>query len=485
MDGHPYRWVTIQAILSLVEDHLPGIRKDFPRGLELSERPGGFPVAHFLQTDAEDELNSRVVKDISSGRTTVIALPNPARPFPCDLVKQILIRDKEIDWNLVEEFASHFPNAKIASDNILLVRGLLENRILLLCLKKRWNVQYGFHPGRPPVAVPFDAKGVPSEQSEFGHPDVALLLTCLSFYYAGLTPVQFREGLRHVLGSADPAAEYDRWTQGFNSLPEHLSHWNTINTDHQQQFDELWNRLRLNRSVLDHYMNTFVFPAHARQFEVKIQASGWDLPLLPVSSSSDPSHLTTGFPHAISTGFSGTNDNRMLLPLTIKQDDLESLHQTNAEVLTYLLQPRNREYHRAPWRTKREERLLEDLSCKGIRVFIDAGAYVLEQDNDTLVKTWLAKDTRAQAAVYFGADSRAWVQYRNNKQAPLVATPFAEALDECLVYLDEAHTRGVDLKLPPHARGALTLALGQTKDHTVQGESVCCPWAPSPWPAVP
>jgi hypothetical protein len=470
LDGHPYRWVTIQAILSLVEDHLPGIQNDFPRGLELAERLGGFPVAHFLQKAAEDELTNRVAKEIISGKTTVLALANPTRPFPSPLVKQILTCDKGIDSNLVEEFASHFPNAKIASDNILLVRGLLEKRILLLCLKKRWNVQYGFHPGRPPVAVPFDAKGVPSEQSEFGHPDVALLLTCLSFYYAGLTPTQFREGLRHVLGSGDPAAEYDRWTQGFRGLPEHLSHWNTINIDHQQQFDELWGKLRLNRGVLDHYMNTFVFPAHARQFEVKIQASGWDLPLLPLSSSSDPSPVSTSFPRAISTGFSGTNDNRMLLPLTIKQDDLESLHQTNAEVLTYLLQFRNRAYHRAPWRTNREEEFLEDLSRKGIRVLIDAGAYILEQDNETLIKAWLAKDTRAQAAVYFDADSRAWVHYRNNKKAPLVATPFAEALDECLVYLDEAHTRGVDLKLPRRARGALTLALGQTKDHTVQGK---------------
>ncbi|KAH6856123.1 hypothetical protein B0I37DRAFT_317555 [Chaetomium sp. MPI-CAGE-AT-0009] len=466
LDGHPYRWATIQAILSLVDDHLPGIQNDFPRGLELSERPGGFPVAHFLQREAEDELNSRIARDISSGRTAVLALTNQARPFPCALAERILACDERVDSNLVEEFAGHFPNAKIASDNILLVRGLLEKRILLLCLKKRWNVQYGFHPGRHPVAVPFEAKGVPSEQSEFGHPDVALLLTCLSFYYSGLTPAQFREGLQRVLGSEDPAAEYERWTQGFTCLPEHLSHWNAINLDHQPQFDQLWSILRLNRNVLNHYMNTFVFPAHARQFEVKIQASGWDLPLLPLSP--DPSHVSAVSPRAISTGFSGTNDNRMLLPLTIKQDDLESLHQTNAEVLTYLLQPRNQEYHCAPWRTDKEERLLEELSRQGIRVLIDAGAYILEQDNETLVKAWLAKDTRAQAAVYFGNDNRAWVHYRNNKKAPLVATPFAEALNECVVYLDEAHTRGVDLKLPRYARGALTLALGQTKDHTVQ-----------------
>jgi hypothetical protein len=50
-----------------------------------------------------------------------------------------------------------------------------------------------------------------------------------------------------------------------------------------------------------------------------------------------------------------------------------------------------------------------------------------------------------------------------------LASTFADDLSECLVYLDEAHTRGTDLKLPPRAVGALTLGLGQTKDHTVQG----------------
>lgn len=55
------------------------------------------------------------------------------------------------------------------------------------------------------------------------------------------------------------------------------------------------------------------------------------------------------------------------------------------------------------------------------------------------------------------------------KKVPLVATPFADNLAQCLVFLDEAHCRGTDLKLPQGAKGALTLALGQTKDQTVQG----------------
>ncbi|KAK5705789.1 hypothetical protein LTS12_028255, partial [Elasticomyces elasticus] len=58
--------------------------------------------------------------------------------------------------------------------------------------------------------------------------------------------------------------------------------------------------------------------------------------------------------------------------------------------------------------------------------------------------------------------------YRFGNTIPLLATPFADDLTDCLVYLDEAHTRGTDLKLPANAKAALTLGLNQTKDHTVQ-----------------
>ena len=328
-------------------------------------------------------------------------------------------------------------------------------------------MQYRLHPNKHPIAVPFDAKGVPSEQAEFGHPDVSILFTCLAFYYSGLNLPQFREGLQHVLKSDDPAAAYDRWTYGSDTLPEALHHWNVINGDDKGQVEELWRHLRLNRNVLDHYMNNFVFPAHAKQFSVKLQASGWDLPLFSKSRLGEETSC------AKTTGFSGTNDNKMTLPLNIKQDDLLSLRQTNAEVLTYVLQGRNRQYNLAAWQGKRltEEELLRRIAGMEIRILIDAGAYILEMDNHTLIRVWLDIDTQAKGAVYFGADNRAWIQYRGGKDVvPLLATPFAENLDECFMYIDEAHTRGTDLKLSQKARGALTLALGQTKDHTMQGK---------------
>ncbi|KAH7323576.1 hypothetical protein BKA65DRAFT_511056 [Rhexocercosporidium sp. MPI-PUGE-AT-0058] len=462
VDGHPHRWGAAQILLSLVEDHLPDLQRDFPQSIEVVKRQGGFPMIHLLRRDVEDALLHRIIEDICDGRISFLRVANSTASRHD--IKRVLSQEN-LDFELMDHVLGLFSDKTSARKTILLIRGLLLNRILLLCLKKRWNVQYGLHPNRQPIAVPFDAKGVPSEQAEFGHPDVSILFTCLAFYYAGLSISQFREGLQHVLKSDDPAAEYDRWTCVSDTLPQALHHWNVINGDDQGQVEELWRHLRLNRSVLDHYMNNFVFPAHAKQFGTKLQASGWDLPLFSKSGLGD------GISCARTTGFSGTNDNKMMLPLNIKQDDLPSLCQTNAEVLTYILQSRNRRYKRAAWQGKRltEVELLREMAGMEVRILIDAGAYILEMNNRNLVRAWLDIDTGAKAAVYFGADNRAWVQYRGGKEVvPLLATPFAENLDECLVYIDEAHTRGIDLKLPQRARGAITLALGQTKDHTMQ-----------------
>ncbi|KAH8725994.1 hypothetical protein GQ44DRAFT_771576 [Phaeosphaeriaceae sp. PMI808] len=466
VDGHPHRWQIVQSLLSLLRDHLPELRRLYPRGVEVIERGKGFPMIHILQSNVEEALHQRIVGEICAGRTSFLRFADSnSINHNADVFK--VLEDTQLDKKILKRSAALFVNKDIASKILLLVRGLLRNRILLLCLKKRWNVQYGLHPGRDPIAVPFEAKGIPSEQAEFGHPDAAIIFTCLAFYLTGVNQVQFSEALRHVLSSPDPASEYDRWTSSCDDLPETLYHWNAINVDDQSQVESLWKYLRTSKSVLDHYMNHFVFPIHGKQFAIKLQASGWDLPLF--SRFENPETSTR---KAKTTGFSGTNDNKAMLPLTIKQDDLPSLHQTNAEVLTYLLQGRNREYCVAAQGSKRlsEVDFLKQLEKKRIRVLIDAGAFILEMSNEALVTAWLAIDKEPQAAVYFANDNRAWVRYRHGSKAsvPLLATPLADSLENCLVYLDEAHTRGIDLKLPQEARGALTLALGQTKDHTVQ-----------------
>ncbi len=157
---------------------------------------------HFLQKDVEDNLQHRIIKDICDGRTSFLHLADSTRDTSERTIKfkiKRMLSEEKLDSKLIEQVLLFYADPGLAFKNILLVRGLLLNRILLMCLKKRWNMQYGLHPKRVPVAVPFEAKGVPSEYAEFGHPDIAILFTCLAFYYSGLTLAQFHEGLQQVL----------------------------------------------------------------------------------------------------------------------------------------------------------------------------------------------------------------------------------------------------------------------------------------------
>lgn len=462
VDGHPFRWQVIEELLSMVAHFVPDVQRRFRRSIEILDRPGWFPMMQFLKPDVVDEIHNHLLANICSGRASFLRPTAPTSPAQQSAIREVLCR-QHLDSKLYREVMTLYPHSESAAKQLLIVRGLITHKIIPTCLSKRWNIQYGLRAGGYPVAVPYESRNTPSERAEWGHPDVAIIFTCLSFYYAGLDFAQFQQGLQHVLTCEDPASQYERWISQCESLPEDLRHWNVINLEDEEQSRDLWKHLHRTQAVVNHFLNTFVFPVHARQFSVKLQASAWDIPL---PSSPAQRGVKT-------TGFSGTNDS--LLPRTIKQDDLPHLKQTNAEVLSYLLQVRNRGYQLAADRYGRrlsEAGLLGELYNRHIRILIDAGAYVIEMDNKDLARLWLEIDTDAKAAVYFGEDNRAWVMFRDKSKesAPLLTTPFVNRLSECVVYLDEAHTRGVDLKFHPFAAAVVTLSLKQTKDFTVQGE---------------
>ena len=485
VDGHPDRWRTVQAVLHLARGLLWNVREQLPDALEIDSRASnGYPSVHFLHKRAEDLLVSTLRQSLCDGHGSIIS----GKEHPEGISKGIstLISVPSISNARFASLETYMRRTGqvVQWKNLLLLRGLLVHRILILGMKKRWNVQYGLHPDRDPISVPYHAKGVPSETAEWGHPDVAILLTCLSFYYAGLSLAQLRQGLTYVLKSDDKGAEYEFWLSGTANVAESLRDCNSLNLDDDLQVVELWHCFRYSTVVIDYYLNNFVFPQHAKQFEQKLQASGWDIPLKRFSrqaqdpstdkpiwlSKNSPNGNKEGINAGITTGFSGTNDSRSMLPLTIRQNDLGSLRGTNAEVLTYLLESRNSGYVLAAKNGRRfsELDLLDLLFQQDIRIFIDAGAQILESDNLSLVQAWLKKDFRRPAAVFFNRNDKAIVYHRQGTMTPLLGSPYADDLSDCLVYLDEAHTRGTDLRLPPHAVGALTLGPGQTKDHTVQ-----------------
>ncbi|KAH7902811.1 hypothetical protein BJ138DRAFT_1021495, partial [Hygrophoropsis aurantiaca] len=288
------------------------------------------------------------------------------------------------------------------------------------------------------------------------------MLTCLSYYYGGLTEEQLIAAFRLLLNQDNPELEYENWIRLHSpgSIPEELRHPSGINLESSQQRKEyLIPIFRRNQAVINFFLSQVVFPKEAKEFPLKLVCSGWDL-------AERKSNVTTGF--------SGTNDNRYLLPLSITQHDPEHQLSTNARVLSYLLQPENQYYIRVE--NDNGERLTVDqflqvlvAQTPDIQVLLDVGAQMLDLQNKELAAHWLKLKPHAQAAVYFNEKDELAVISRDGNVELFVSSPFSQQLDQCLLYLDDAHTRGTDVKLPSGFRAAVTLGPKLAKDRLIQG----------------
>lgn len=226
---------------------------------------------------------------------------------------------------------------------------------------------------------------------------------------------------------------------------------------------DLFPRIRQSKPLVDFFLSKVVFPKEGKEFRSKISCSGWDIPARAGGQRT--------------TGFSGTNDSQSLLPLSIEQRDLTALRHTNAMVLSLLLHETNRRYLCASGvegNNLSVSELLRLISSEkpATTVLIDVGAQILEMENQQVVQTWLDIVPSAKGAVFFDANHVARLVDREGNCSDLVTSPFHRRLQECLIYFDEAHTRGIDLTIPLGARAAVTLGPRLTKDKLVQGLSL-------------
>ncbi|KAH7309856.1 hypothetical protein B0I35DRAFT_379484 [Stachybotrys elegans] len=458
------RWTIIQEMMSLVVKYATDLRQEIPQEIEMDTGSrGSFPRTRFLSERASQMMLgmlaghlftfgmrglpiSRQAPDMRDAVRIYISEPNPS-PTVVQMVE-----DSDL-W-------------RTASQSLLLVRGLLAGGILAFAFgQKRWRVNYGLDFTRVPetrLAIPYRAKDNPSPRSEFSHPDVVIALTCLAYYYGGLELETFRQTFSHLVKSDEADIEYQAWVKTSNDLPNAFRDIKGINFRDEEQFDnDVFPCFRLSKSAIDYYLAHVVFPKEMKEFPHKLSASGWDL------------GRADGLPV---TGFSGTNDSRHVLPLDVEQLDLPDQKHTNAMVLEILSGPENLVVSlvdngiTGACDTHQLLRLLVELSPE-IRVILDVGAQILELTNEQLAHEWLnlVKDKeRSQAVVFCNDDDELCALDRRGHVEPLSVSPFAKQLDVCLVFLDEAHTRGIDLKLPRDYRAAVTLGANLTKDRLVQ-----------------
>lgn len=273
VDGHPDRWKLVQTLLKLAKTNFNHLRREFPRSLEVIDRiPGAFPTVHFLDQRVKDIFIQRLTESVLRGDGGLLPVQECSRNelvFAADF-----LHHTQFDKSTALRVGQVFKEKHESRLRLLLLRGLLIHKLLLMGLSKRWNVQYGIHPLRDPIAVPFRSKGMPSDQAEFGHPDVSIMLTCLSFYNTGLTLAQFQQSLGLLLKSDEPVREFESWTSEAQKFPESLNSWTSINIDDETQCTALWDHLRLQTAVIDFFLNHFVFPRHAKTFDRKLVSSG-------------------------------------------------------------------------------------------------------------------------------------------------------------------------------------------------------------------
>eukprot|EP00835_Amoeboradix_gromovi_P000089 NODE_3_length_56144_cov_0.348184.p8 type:complete len:937 gc:universal NODE_3_length_56144_cov_0.348184:7396-10206(+) len=358
------------------------------------------------------------------------------KKYVIDLVNQLLcsIAVPEYDTDEIVDFIVN-PRTSFTFDSppLLILRGLFAYELLYHALNKRFRVNYGVDISFRYMAVPFKAKDTPTENTEFGHPDTAIVLTLLSYYQYGLSELQLTQVFELLLKLPNCYELYQKWT-GSTS---------TINLMNEEYKTRLFRDCKYNMLCIHFYLNQFVFPKELKQFPHLLVSTGWD------------------FQNAI--GFSGTNDTELLLP-NIKQNNLESLKYTNAQVLCNIL--KNLDY----FISSNEKELLDTVLEEGCQLIIDSGA-LFQDSNKQVAMKWLElawSKNDIDACLYFDDDNRLVVVDRFNRIQEYENSAYNNNLNRCLIFLDDHHTRGVDLKLPVVFKGAVTISHDMCKDKLVQ-----------------
>ncbi|QDS77180.1 hypothetical protein FKW77_001966 [Venturia effusa] len=458
VDFSPHRWIVTMGVLDVLQkcldENMGDLKQKSPDGLRVqSASIGAFPRLQILQSQAGDMLLKLVLDALLEGFSGIRAHLNTEEKTA--LFEYISKADQPPP--LQNPILASLFETEYSRMVLLLLKGIFGHGVLQYVFQhKRWRVTYGHDFSRSGQAVPYRAKDLPALRATFSHPDVTILLTCLSYYYQGLSDEQLMLCFGELLASDDPAGEYDSWVKSNDMIPNAFKHLSGINLrDQPQCTDVLFPIIRWSKPVLDFYMSRLVFPKEMKEFPQKLSSSGWDI-------ARKKSHPITGF--------SGTNDSRYLLPLSITQADLPQMIHTNATVLDCLLQTRN-SYSVIP--SPGDTNAILDLvvtSTPEIRMIIDVGALVLDWRNAEMAQRWLERvqSSTVEAVVYFDNQDELVVLTRDGRVQALQESHLLKQLDKCLVYLDQAHSRGVDLKLPSSYRAAATLGLDLKKDELVQ-----------------
>ena len=368
--------------------------------------------------------------------------------------------------------------------DVLTFRGMLAYGILLHCLKQRHRVDFGVsQSGKKRLAIPFRACDTPAERTEFGHSEIALTFTMLSYYYDGLSRNQVKAAVAKLLAMGPIAQKeiYATWFQLSKSSmsDEHrraLDNVQKIDLSNEQQLTTVFNVYRYNVEVINHWLNYIILPVETMQYPSRLQHSAW--------------HLAD---NALGTavGFSGTRDNSRLLPLQMKQAEVEEdpkvpfpIRGTDGKMLEHILE--NPEYITLsagaatalqvpnPQRTGGDGTavwcaVLNLVVERGADALIDCGALMNGATPAEAAENLLPRlnSKRFQGVKYFDTYLKQWaVLDRLGRRLDHRKSSIRDR--DAFAYFDESHCRGADLELRHDAAAIVTVGPGMCKDKLMQ-----------------
>jgi hypothetical protein len=284
----PERWTLVQRLLSIVACIAPTVQEQLPESIEVTHRSEGrFPRTRILRQDAQNLLLSKVARELCD-----TGLPG----FP--IARQsIEVRTSVLDYISdahlsSDQIASIEGNSTFFTEStkgpLLLLRGLVAEGVLGFTLgQKRWRVNYGLDSNRRPktrLAVPYRAKDNPTARSEFSHPDVVVVLTCLSYYYGGLSDDDLFLAFDHLIKSDQANIEYQEWVKDAPNLPTSFQRLVGVNMkDRFQAVNQVFPHLCLAKNVVDYFLAHIVFPKEMKEFPQSASHHGlqWHYRLTP------------------------------------------------------------------------------------------------------------------------------------------------------------------------------------------------------------
>ena len=453
----PSRWTVIEAFFKvLVRSELSAVNSIISNP-ELAHKEavcaGSFPKLHFLssfeavQCDLGATLSNEFIRLAPYELEWMKHLSDEQTKSLVSIISDITYdAAKAIDADPV--FANH-------EADILVARGCIAYGLLFHALQSRYRVEYGLSPSLGKrMAIPYEASDTPKLRSEFCHPDMAIIYTFLSYFQDGIERCHLKEALECLKCRNPTASEkiYSEWIENIRkdvspSILQSFDVFSKVDTDNASQFNLMYKFLKYSMDVISFWLNNFVCPDETAQFDSKRITSAWNL--------ADSSRR--------SNGFSGTDDNRFLLPFGVQQISPadNSLMATNAYMINCILDCTDKDLIILEDKESRPlwESLLRSCLLPGIHALIDVGGLMagLPNEKAALFLSDIGLSEGFRGIVYYDVLSQGWNVYERKemRHLPLGQSSFQEA--ECFVYFDESRCRGSDMKLKPMACGLVTL----------------------------